>query len=236
MGHKKNIGLLIIATNKYTQFVSPLIESADKHFFKNHNVTYFVFTNKFDDIEGRNDIIKIDKTHEQWPLITLGRYKTIHKSADILSKMDYLFYCDADMLFVDEVGDEILPDENSNGLVGTIHPGFFHGNRELYSYETNPNSTAYISPQEGVFYYAGGFNGGTTNSFLTMAKTLSERINKDLENNIIAVWHDESQMNRYMVDNPPKSLSSSYCYPENWNIPFERKLLALDKNHEEVRN
>ena len=40
------VGLLIIATNKYIQFLQPLIESADNHFLKNQEVTYFVFTNK----------------------------------------------------------------------------------------------------------------------------------------------------------------------------------------------
>jgi len=92
-----------------------------------------------------------------------------------------------------------------------------------------------VSQDEGKVYYAGGFNGGTTESFLEMSKTIKERINKDLEKNIIAIWHDESQMNRYFIDNPPKVLSPSYCYPESWNIPFEKKILALNKNHKEIR-
>ena len=68
-----------------------------------------------------------------------------------------------------------------------------------------------------------------------MSKTIKERVDKDLEKDVIAIWHDESQMNRYFIDNIPKLLNPSYCYPESWNIPFEKKLLALDKNHSEIR-
>jgi histo-blood group ABO system transferase len=51
------------------------------------------------------------------------------------------------------------------------------------------------------------------------------------------VWHDESHFNRYMIDNPPtKILTPSYCYGESMNIPFPKKLLALNKNHSEFRS
>ena len=30
-------------------------------------------------------------------------------------------------------------------------------------------------------------------------------------------------------------LSPSYCYPENWKLKYPKKLLALDKNHDEIR-
>lgn len=71
-----------------------------------------------------------------------------------------------------------------------------------------------------------------------MAKTISENIEIDLkEHNIIAQWHDESHMNRYFHQNTPTiELSPSYCYPESWSLPFNKKLLALDKNHSEIRN
>ena len=54
--------------------------------------------------------------------------------------------------------------------------------------------------------------------------------------NIIAIWHDESHINRYFIDNPPTIiLSPSYCYPENLKLPYKKRLLALDKNHAKVR-
>jgi hypothetical protein len=39
-----------------------------------------------------------------------------------------------------------------------------------------------------------------------------------------------------MFTRPTLELTPSYCYPESWDMPFDKKLLALDKDHEEYRN
>ena len=112
----------------------------------------------------------------------------------------------------------------------------------LRSYDRNPKSLAYVAPgDEGENYYAGGFNGGSTKEFLKMAEVISDRVTKDLENGVVALWHDESHMNRYLIDNPPTlSLTPSYCFAEeqmdNANYPYEPKIIALKKNHNELRS
>ena len=142
---------------------------------------------------------------------------------------DYLFAVDADMLFVAPVGSEIL-----SKRVATQHPGFV-GKRGTY--ETNRASAAYVAPQEGKTYFAGGFYGGERESFFSMMETVVANIEQDLHSDYIAIWHDESHLNRYFIDNPPtKILSPSYCYPETWNLPYTKRLLALDKNHHKMRN
>jgi histo-blood group ABO system transferase len=223
------IGLLIIATNKYIQFLQPLIESADNHFLKNQEVTYFIFSNKDININSNRNIVKIDVEHKDWPWMTLGRYKIFSENSNILSSMDYLYYCDVDMKFEGGVGNEILSER-----VATQHPGYYD---RRGTPETNPLSLACVFPHEEMQYFAGGFNGGSSQEYLKMANKISENIDIDYSKNIIAVWHDESHMNRYFIDNKPtKILDPSYCYPESWSIPFDRKLLALDKNHSEVRS
>lgn len=225
----KKVGLLIIATNKYISFLKPLIQSADKHLLKNYDVTYYVFTNMDFEIESQRKIVKINVEHKPWPWMTLGRYKIFSDNSPTLQNMDYLFYSDVDMLFVSEVGDEILSER-----VGTQHPCFVD---QRGTPETNPNSLACVHPNESMQYFAGGFNGGDSLEYLKMAKKISENIDKDLKNGIIAIWHDESHLNRYFVDNPPtKVLNPSYCYGESMDLPYEKKLLALDKNHAFMRS
>lgn len=229
------VGLVVIATNKYLQFVSPLWESAKKHFLVGQDVTLFLFT---DLTNAAGKIFKDDsnvrifhQSHMPWPGSTLFRYNIFDSAKTQLGEMDYIFYSDADMLFVDTVGAEILSDR-----VATIHPGFYSGPRERFTYETNPASKACVLPSEGVSYFAGGFNGGTKIEFLAMCATLANNIAEDYKKGIIAVWHDESHMNRYFIDHPPTvKLSPSYCFPESWDLPFEKRLLALDKNHSEFR-
>lgn len=223
----KKVGLLIVATGKYTQFVDPLLDSADKYFCVDHDVTYFVFTDG--SLAPRKNMKTFFQPRLGWPKDTLMRLSIYYQHSSELEGMDYLFATDADMLFVDSVGSEILSER-----VATQHPGFV-GRRGTY--ETRSFSTAYVGPAEGKQYFAGGFNGGSAQEFLKMARIITENIQRDFQKNMIAVWHDESHINRYFIDNPPTCiLSPSYCYPESWNLPYQKRLLALDKNHSAMRS
>ena len=236
--NKKRIALMLIATNKYIDFVKPLLESVDKWFLTDHKVKVYLFTNHENLVtthspSGSLFIKQIE--HQPWPMMTLLRYNMFKSiEQELEQNYDYVFYSDVDMLFVDKVGDEVL----GKGLTATIHPGFYNKPRELFTYETNPLSYAYIHPDQGRFYFAGGFQGGTTESFLTAIRECSSGVTADLSNKIIAVWQDESHWNRYLSDykGPLVKLSPSYCFPESWDhLPFKKKLLALDKNHKEYR-
>ncbi len=74
-----------------------------------------------------------------------------------------------------------------------------------------------------------------------MAETIAERVNKELEKNVVALWHDESHMNRYLIDTPPTlDLDPTYCYAEEFigtNYPYKPgKIIALKKNHNDIRS
>jgi histo-blood group ABO system transferase len=224
------IGHLIIATNKYTRFLQPLIDSADKFFLKGHDVTYFIFTNQDDfQIKTNRNVVIIHIEHEEWPMITLLRYKFFSENSSLLEKMDYLYYTDADMLFIDDVGSEVLSER-----VVTQHMGYY-GRRGTP--ETRPESTACVYSTEQMQYFAGGFNGGISKEFLKMSNILNKNIQIDYNKGIIAVWHDESHLNRYAIDNPPtKILDPGYCFVTGFGLPFKGRLEALKKNHQEIRN
>jgi histo-blood group ABO system transferase len=224
------VGLLIIATNKYIDFAINLIKSADEYFLPNQDVEYFLFTNHQDlKIDSCRKVNLIKTSHKPWPWMTLGRYEIFYSKKQKLLQQDYLFYCDADMRFCDMVGDEIL-----SKRVATQHPGYFNTRGTP---ETNPNSLACVFEFENMQYFAGGFNGGESVEYIKMSEILSNNINEDLKKNIIAVWHDESHINRYFIDNPPtKILDPGYCYGESLRPPFVPRLLALDKNHQEIRS
>ncbi len=98
------IGHLVIATNKYMEFAQPLFDSAGKFFLPGHEVTLFLFTN-VPAIEG---VTRIEQEHFPWPGMTLHRYGIFWNKRDQLKDMDYLFYTDVDMLFVDTVGDDLV--------------------------------------------------------------------------------------------------------------------------------
>jgi histo-blood group ABO system transferase len=224
-GNAANIGLLVTATGRYIEFVPPLIESAQKYFCKGHNVTYFIFTDRAFDIPTNTIAIYQEKLG--WPYDSLMRGHIYYKHRDLFISQDYLFACDADMLFVDDVGDEILGDH-----VATLHPGF---NNQPGSYETNKMSNAFVKSGEGKHYFAGGFYGGSRDRFVEIVKTNAKNIDDDWSRGIIAVWHDESHWNRYCIDHEPSIiLSSSYCFAYGYNLSCP-KLIALEKDHDAYR-
>jgi len=225
-----NIGLLIIATGKYDRFVQPLINSCNRSFLRGHNIHYFVFTDSNKVFFENIHIIFQKKLG--WPFDTLMRYSLFYENLDKFKGIDYIYYIDADMIIEDEVGEEVLGE-----FVVVKHPGFFNKPRNLFTYETNPESHAYIAPNEGLHYYAGGFNGGNKDHFINMSKIIKDKIYDDLSRNIIAIWHDESHLNRYAIDKPPTViLDPGYCYPESASLPFRKRLIALDKDHEFMRS
>lgn len=216
------IGLLVAATGKYIQFAHSLLESADRHFFKNHEVHYFVYTDGHLPAKSNTHVIFQQKLG--WPYDTLMRFEMYLKSKDLLKGMDYVFACDADMLIVNPVGDEILSQR-----VGTLHPGYLY---HRGPYENRQSSTAYVAPHEGKHYFAGAFYGGITSEFIRLCDTVLNLIKADFSRGLIAQWHDESHLNRYFINNiPTKILGLEYCYPSDWQGASQQKILALVKNH-----
>lgn len=229
------ICILTIATNKYINFVQKLYDNIEEFFLPEHEKTCLLFTEH--ECETTDNVRISHIEHEQWPIPTLKRYNYFIKEKEFILQHDYCFYFDVDMRIDKIIGNEILGD-----LVATKH--FYKVGEDVnkFSYERNPNSLAYIPFGQGKAYYAGGFNGGKTQNFIKMSEIIANNVNKDLQNSIIAVWHDESHMNRYMIDNPPTlELSSEYCYPEPEleiasHLNYEPKIIALLKNHDELRS
>ena len=197
----------------YAAYARAMLESAETYFLTRDERTLMR-------LDGR----------QGWPDATLRRYDVLLENADRVDHATHLFMIDADMKFVAPVGREIL-----GVLVATQHPGYV-GRRGAY--EERPSSTAFVEPDEGTVYFCGGFVGGERTSFLALAEAVSAGADADAARGITAVWHDESHLNRYLVDHPPAvTLTPSYCYPEDdarylrdlWPERYEPRILALRK-------
>jgi len=231
------ISILTICTGKYTIFFENFYKSCENFFLKDVKKTYYVFTDG--DLPEINNVIKINQKKLGWPYDTMMRFKMFNSISD-LNNSDYTFFFNINMLFVDYIGSEVLPTEENDYLVGVNHPGYFDKPNYLFPYERNPKSSFYIPYQFGKFYYQGCFNGGRTIDFMNMSKILEEKIDIDLSNNIIPIWHDESALNWFYEKKNPLLMSSSYAYPESWNLNMDRKIVQIDKSklggHEYLRN
>lgn len=218
---RKKIALLVMATGKYINFVPPLLKTARQHFCPNHDVTFCVFTDG--QLKEVPDVLRFEQAQMGWPYDSMMRFHTYYKYKDQLQDFDYLYACDADMLFADTVGNEILSDR-----VAVRHLHFFF---ERGMYETNPLSTACINRCEGNYYYAGAFYGGKKDTFFNMLHDLKTNVDIDMARGILPVFNDESHLNRYLINHEPtKILSPSYCHFEHISSPYKKKIVALIKH------
>lgn len=224
------IVLNLIATNKYLSFLDIICPSIEEFFFPGAEVTAIVHTN-LDLPENLSlykgiKFVKNEIKHEPWPFTTLKRFEYFLLARDQILEYDYSFYVDVDSLFIGKILTEILP---KDGMIGTIHPCLFVGPG---SPERNPESKACIPMGSDSRYFCGGFFGGSSKKFIEVAEKISQDIQDDLQRGIIAVWHDESHLNRYFFENPPALvLDHPFSVAENMTpIKENSGVLFLDKS------
>jgi histo-blood group ABO system transferase len=223
------IGLNLIATNKYISFVPNILGSIEMFFFVDDQVDILIHTNMETNhiipTDPRIRVIPNEISHEDWPFTTLKRFHYFLSARKYLEKCEVVFYIDVDSLFIGELDKSML---RENGLFGTLHPCLFNGEGTP---ERNPLSTACIPPGSGNSYFCGGFFGGKTSDFMQMCEMLKDNIDSDLENEIIAIWHDESHLNKYFFDNKPTVVfSPPFAVAENITKETEEsKIRFLDK-------
>ena len=230
------IAITTIATGKYDIFVPSLIDSCERYFLPNSEKTYFVFTDS-DKILPTDKIVKVNQSKLGWPYDTMLRFHMFSSVKKELEKFDFIFFMNANMEVVSLVSKEILPTEEGSGLVATHHPGFYRKHPNLFTYERNPRSNFYIPFGSGKNYVQGCFNGGRTKEFLKMCTEIKNRIDADLRNRIIPIWHDESALNWYLLDKNPKLLHPVYAWPEFVDLE-EKDILRMSKDmeQEEINN
>lgn len=207
------IGILYIATGRYIAYLDEFYETAMRYFLPDCIRHVFLFTDSTD-VPAREDMTVVPTRQQPWPDTTLLRYHLFLEHACLWQGCDYVFFINANYRFYHRIGREILPGAEHNGLVAGVHRVSVKRKPDRFSYERRPESTAYIPYGQGRHYFAGGFNGGTAHAFLRMAEALKRQIDADRANGITAVWHDESHLNRYLLDKPVKVLPPTYVWPE----------------------
>lgn len=229
----KTIGILYICTGPYYLFWEDFYNSFEKKFLPDFKKRYFVFTDAKNIYKENADNVELYNLQPQpWPLVTLLRFSTFLSIEDKLRECDYLMFSNANIVCEQLIrAEELLPRiEQGENLFVTSHPGYFQKHKVNVPYERRQCSLAYIPWNEGVNYVIGAFFGGTTNAFIEMSKTLKKNIEEDLKHNVIAKWHDESHLNRYIINKPGvRVLSPEYCYPVGMSVDYEKKITGVSK-------
>lgn len=230
---KKKIGILYICTGPYCLFWKDFYKSFEHKFLPNYEKIFYVFTDSLKIFgEENSNVKKYNIMNQPWPLITLLRFSTFLSIEEELKKCDYLMFSNANMICNDIIKEEeFLPrEEKKEKLFVVSHPGYFKKRIIDVPFERNKKSLAYIPWNCGKNYVIGAMFGGTTDEFIKMSKVLKERIEDDLKKNIIARWHDESHLNRYIIGKKNvRVLLPEYCYPFGMKVNYAKKIYAVSK-------
>ncbi|XP_010880317.2 alpha-1,3-galactosyltransferase 2 isoform X2 [Esox lucius] len=216
--HSRNhssVTLTVFAVGRYLDaYLEKFLLSAERHFMVALPVTYYVFTDMPEKVPnialGARRSLKVIRvpTYSRWQDISMMRMRTIAEviESEIRHHSQYVFCFDVDQVFVGRFGSEALGD-----TVAVLHAYYYHRPHFMYTYDHNPRSRAYM--ETGDFYYHAAVFGGSWQSVRNMTRTCYLAIMEDKENQVEALWHDESHLNKYLwVHKPSKVLSPEYCW------------------------
>src|SRR3990172_7510485 len=112
---KRRVALCTFATGRYKEFLQQLADSAKQHFLVNHDVELIAFT---DGDPPQEFDRHYNVPHLLWPYGTLYRYRWLYEQITDMRNYEYVFMCDVDMRFVDDIANEIL-----GNIVAVLHAG-----------------------------------------------------------------------------------------------------------------
>lgn len=234
--------VISIATNRYSKYLLELLDSSRNLGDHKNELEWVIFTDApelYDEV--KNEIgfeVKVIKIPSyKWPEATLFRYKIFQDHFDQITG-DYVIYLDADMELVTDFIAEIEPEDWDNGVALVSHPGYWRPEnklsrvklylqhpylliRDFYrfvrvgslgAWETNKKSAAYTKRKDRNNYVCGGTWMGSRESIIKLVRELSQKVEEDQARDVIALWHDESHLNRWSAKNNFTLLNPQFCY------------------------
>lgn len=229
------IAILYICTDKYNVFWKGFFESSEKKFLQKSQKEYFVFTDD-EHLFGadQSNVHIIPHKYMGWPYDTLMRFEVFSSIEKELVGFDYIFFFNANMVINEVINEEefLKVKAHDVNLIMVQHPGVYNKKTRYLPYCRDPKSTAFIPYNKGNKYVMGALNGGKAKYFIELINTLKNNTQIDLDNNVIALVHDESHLNKYIIDrNDVWIHTPEYCNAEVYqNLPFEKKIVMLDKS------
>lgn len=226
-----SVGIVYIAIGRYACFFDEFYTSAEKYLFPNIKKHYFVFTDSIDKIESKENITCVYQEDKGWPDNTLLRFHIFLDTIDMWKTNDYMLFFNGNTKFLRFIEfDEIFPTKTENTITALKWHVYDNRCPDDYPYERRPESQAYIPLGQGLNYFQGGLFGAKTPYFIDLLKSCRKAIEIDSSKGLIARNHDESHLNRYLLDKKVSILTDEYGRPEEWDNPLRPKIIFQNKN------
>lgn len=229
--------ILYICTGAYNVFWADFYPNFERYFLPEYEKTYFVFTDA-DAIahEERPNVRRIPWQARPWPYGSMDRFKAFVSQKEALQGFDYLIFANANLRCTQTVPAAMLLPDRAAGqdLFAVCHLPYYGQNPIFHPYERRRKCRAGVPYNCGKYYVAGGINGGEAKAFLWLSEELLRRTEADLADGVIARCHDESQLNRLVVEMPERFriVGPECCVPEERPQPPEKEYIrVVQKSH-----
>ena len=229
----KNVAILYIALGSYICFWKEFYDSFECRFLPEVKKDYYVFTDNSEYFDGcLENVHVIEWENLGWPGNTLYRFDMFLSIRELCSKMEYIFFFNSNYICNKNVDLENFAGLNAE-LMCVAHPGFYGQSNYYFTYDRNKESLAYVPYGEGECYVQGCFLGGRPKPFFEMCEKLSNNIHIDEKQGVMAEWHDESHVNKYIIGRDDVMiLGPEYAYPEFATGMSENEIVLLLRDKE----
>jgi hypothetical protein len=218
----KQMTVVIIATNKYSQYAVNLIRSLWQYHEKDELDIHLFGDNCLRNAELTYQGVSYHTVeHQLWPFSTLNRFKFILSKKDQFKGSTFI-YIDADTL----VKKNLRIIEKFSDVTFVAHPGYwrpkkisilpFRKTKTLGTWEDRPEQLSFVHPSKRRIYVCGGVWFGPTASIIEMCEVLENLHVKDLGLNQIPIWHDESYLNWYLVEKGKKYVTPEFAFVKEY--------------------
>ena len=172
-----------------------------------------------------------------FPYISLNRFKFFNDTvASEVQDFDYVFFMNINTRC--SVNITLFDIDLNKDYTFVLHDSYADIEFEKKPFEYNYESTAYIDNiQCDADYIGGRFFGAKPKNFTSMSNQLAKNITTDSENDIIAIWYDESHLNYFFNTNKMNILFNllpiEYHFLEknkDKNFYEDSKIWYVDKN------
>lgn len=229
-GYPLKIAVLYIGIGKYIEFWNEFYQTAEENFLPQTEKEYFIFTDRTEAVNQEINIHVIYQKSLGWPYNTLKRFHFFKGIKGQWENFDYIYFFNANVSFAARISEDILPD--ANGVVVIEHPGYHGKKKAKLPYEAKKESLAYVPLSKRNIYVQGAVIGGGNKAFMELVDTIDNMTEQDLEKGIIPIWHDESYLNRYILDRENvKILGWEYLYYEEYVFPYEKRIVLRKKKN-----
>ena len=221
------IAILNISIGDYACFWDEFYITAKRNFLIDCKKEFYVFTDS-EDIVDSEDIHKVFQKDMGWPLNTMKRFHLFRELKEELKDFNYIFFVNGNAKFEYPITSGIILKDKD--IIAVEHPAFHYKKIQNAPFENRKESRAFVPDERKRVYVQGAFFGGRYNAFFKMIEELDDLTEKDLKENIIALWHDESFLNYYVAyhDNI-QVLGWQYLKFEECIQPYKPVIVLRDK-------